>query len=264
MENPDHLKRYGRVMARLVKLGCVTSLACLDFLCRRLFSEMDPRRRAAWLSRWCAVLLPRIGVRIEVEGALPSEGLLVSNHLGYLDILVYSAVASCGFVAKKEVRSWPIYGWMASMGGTVFIDRERASDTLRASEELRSAIANKALMMLFPEGTSTDGAQVLPFRPALFEAPVRAGVPIAAAYLRYSAEGGSVERQVCYWGDMTFGPHLLGLLQLRTITAHIAIASEGKIYSDRKDAATTTQRLVEGLRQETILSETVAQDRATG
>jgi 1-acyl-sn-glycerol-3-phosphate acyltransferase len=172
---------------------------------------------------------------------------LVANHLSYLDILVFSALSPCVFVSKKEVRSWPLFGLMAWMAGTVFVDRNRSADTHRANHEMTEALADGAVVVLFPEGTSSDGTGVLPFRPALFEAAVKSEADVSSACISYEVKGGSVSNDVCYWGSMTFFPHLLRLLSKAKIQAKVRFSDEIRRFSDRKLAAQVTQSVVASL-----------------
>ena len=236
-----------RTAWRLWVLLATSSQASASFLVRRLRGSMTVQERAQWLHRWCGVALRRLHIDVTTEGHFPSRGLLVSNHLSYLDILVFIAVSPCVFVSKKEVQSWPLYGAMASMAGTLYIDRSRTSDAQRVSGEMAKALAQGNVVVLFPEGTSSDGSTVLPFRPALFEAAVASGERVWSAHISYVAEGGSVETEICYWGGMTFLPHLWRLMSLRGIHANVKFADESLQFEDRKIAAQTTQRVVSNL-----------------
>src|SRR5206468_5645494 len=116
------LRTFLRVVYRLI-VFVVAALVCLcDFGWRRLLYNPTRAQRADWLQRWCKTGLRLIGTRLEVEGGAPLKGLIVSNHLSYLDILVYSAIAGCTFVSKREVRSWPVFGWIATVATTIYID----------------------------------------------------------------------------------------------------------------------------------------------
>jgi 1-acyl-sn-glycerol-3-phosphate acyltransferase len=205
--------------------------------------------RARWLHASCRTGLQRLHIDVQVAGAFPARGLLISNHMSYLDILVYSSVAPCVFVSKKEVKSWPVFGPMARMAGTVFIDRSRAADTRRVNSEMQEALSAGAVVVLFPEGTSSDGTGVLPFRPALFDAPVRTGEGITPAHLGYELSDGSAENDVAYWGTMSFFPHLLKLLSKTGVRARIQFSPVSYKFSDRKIAAEETHGMVCGLAQ---------------
>src|SRR5271155_3076553 len=127
-------------------------------------------QKAKWLHEWCAILLRRLNVHIKYTGTPPANGLVISNHLGYIDILVFSAVAPFIFVSKSEVMEWPLFGQMAIRSGTVFVVRSRKSDVSRVKDEIVDALHDDSAVLLFPEGTSSDGTGVLPFMPSLLEA----------------------------------------------------------------------------------------------
>ena len=220
---------------------------CVQLVCWRVRRQLSIAERAHWLHSCCALALQRLGIETAAEGEFPSHGLLVANHLSYLDILVFSALSPCVFVSKKEVRSWPLFGWMASSGGTVFIDRARSTDTHRANSEMSHALSQGAVVVLFPEGTSSDGTTVLPFRPALFEAAIKSGADISSASINYLVGDGSASNDVCYWGSMKFVPHLLRLLSKQQIRARVRFSAETMKFDDRKLAAQTTQEIVASL-----------------
>src|SRR5204862_3322826 len=99
--------------------------------------------------------------------------LLVSNHLSYLDIVVLSSIRPCVFCAVRDVARWPLFGWLAHAAGTIFVDRERKFSSPKVVNSIRDAIAGGPVVVLFPEGTSSDGSKVLPFKSALVEPAVQ-------------------------------------------------------------------------------------------
>lgn len=247
MNSGSAIFRWPRTVGRLSVLLFTALQGCVQFALLRRRKKLSARDRAEWLHHPCATALQRLGIEITAEGAFPSHGLLVANHLSYLDILVFSALSPCVFVSKKEVRSWPLFGLMAEMAGTVFVDRARSSDTHRANSEMTEALSEGSVVVLFPEGTSSDGSTVLPFRPALFEAAVRAGTDVSAACISYEVEEGSASNDVCYWGSMTFFPHLLRLLSKKKIRARVRFSADIKRFEDRKLAAQATRETVASL-----------------
>ncbi len=192
------------------------------------------RAHALWLHRWCGVTMRLLGLRLTTSGAIPSSGLLVANHLSYLDIIALSALQPCVFVAKSEVARWPLFGWLARAAGTIFVERARRRDCVRAVEAMRTALRNNLLVVLFPEGTSSNGASVLPFKSALLEAAVQLRQPITPARIGYSLAEGSVADEVCYWRDMTLAPHLWNLLRKREIAGAIRFLKSRPPGEDRK------------------------------
>lgn len=211
---------------------------------KRSEAAADARQRAEWLNHWCCVLLRRLQIPITVHGSPPNSGLVVSNHLSYLDILVFSATTPSVFVSKAEVRNWPVFGMLATMAGTVYVDRRRRSDTRNANEGIRRALGEGLPVVMFPEGTSSDGTEVLPFYPSLFEPAVEGGVPITAAHVGYRIECGSVGQDIAYWGEMTFFPHLIKLLMKDGIEAEVRFAPQSRVFPDRKEAALEMQQEV--------------------
>lgn len=171
-------------------------------------------------------MLRRIGVQWSVTGQPPASGLIVSNHLSYLDILLFSAVSGCAFVAKREVRAWPGVGWIATLCGTIYVDRSRRAETHAIRPQMEAALAAGQRLVLFPEGTSYDGSKVLPFHSSLFEPAVALQTPVTAAFIRYSLPDGDAATQVCYWGEMTLLPHLLKLLAKESIQANLTFSSQ--------------------------------------
>lgn len=232
-----------RVVTRGPVFVCLVCLCLADFLLRACLRRLDAASRPQILQRWNKRLLARIAVQMSVFGPIPARGLIVSNHVSYLDIMVLSAVADCVFVSKSEVKWWPLVGWIAQVSGTVFVDRGRPSQTNTPQQEMQERLKTGARVVLFPEGTSTDSRELLPFRSSLFQAAVAAGSPITAAYLAYElAQGdGDPVTDVCYWGDMTLVPHFIKLLTKTYVKATVRFADSPKLFTDRKQAAREMQ-----------------------
>src|SRR2546428_5925177 len=148
--------------------------------------------RTAWLHRWSRFACRVLGIRVTTRGSMPQSGLLVCNHLSYLDIVVLSSIRPCVFVAKRDVARWPLFGWLAHAAGTIFVDRQRKFSSPKVVNGIRDAIASGSVVVLFPEGTSSDGSTVLPFKSALLESAVQLRSPIAAASIEYDLDDGSV------------------------------------------------------------------------
>ena len=220
-------------------LTLTVSRAIADFRRRsgKAGSAFGTRDRAEWMHVWCGRAMERLGISLEVTGPVPMAGLIVSNHLSYLDIFAFGTAMPCVFVSKSEVRDWPVFGKLTTMAGTVYVDRKRRSDTRKANEGIRRALDQGLPVVVFPEGTSSDGAQVLPFYPSLFEPAVESGAPITAASITYSLQDGDVGQDVAYWGDMTFFPHLLKLLSKRGLSVKVTFSDQPRRFGDRKRAA---------------------------
>ena len=190
--------------------------------------------RAAWLSRSSRRHLKIFGYKANVSGNIPKSGLLISNHLSYLDILAISAVTPAVFVSKAEVRRWPLFGWFAAISGTVFVDRERRTHVGKVNREIESALDAGALVVVFPEGTSTNGETILPFRTSLLEPAASGNHEISVGWLHYELEDGDARNEVCYWGDHSFFSHVLHMLGKKSIHATLRFAKFHRTTGDRK------------------------------
>ena len=139
--------------------------------------------RAKKLHRLCIGLLEHLKVEVRQEGALPESGMLVTNHVSFLDIMFLGALRPMIFVSKSEVAQWPLVGDIASCAGTLYVERSRRADVSRVNKALARALDAGVLVTLFPEGTSSDGTNVLPFMPSLLQPAVDAKIPVAPGYL---------------------------------------------------------------------------------
>jgi 1-acyl-sn-glycerol-3-phosphate acyltransferase len=211
------------------------------------FAPRSRRRFREWLFRaTCRRLLALLRAQVRVSGPLPEPPfLLATNHLSYVDILVLASRMPMRFVAKAEVRRWPLLGPICHGFGTIFIDRSDRRDIPRVLAEIERALGRGEGVILFPEGTSSSGESVLPFRSPLLALPARLGLPVHAAALRYDPPS------VCWWGGTPLGAHLLGLFRLRRIEATVDFAPEPVIDQDRK-------RLAERLREAVTASSRTA------
>lgn len=193
--------------------------------------------RATWLHGWCRFACRVLGICLTKQGSMPSSGLLVCNHLSYVDIVVLSSIRPCVFVAKRDVASWPLFGWLARAAGAIFVDRDRRFLSVETVDRIREAIASGTAVVLFPEGTSSDGSTVLPFKSALLESIVQLRCTVGSASVEYALDNGSVADEVCYWRDMTLVPHLLNLFFKREIRANYSFSPAKVRDGNRKQIA---------------------------
>jgi 1-acyl-sn-glycerol-3-phosphate acyltransferase len=208
---------------------------------------LTARERANWLQDAACTVLERIGLVVVADGNPPLDGLLVSNHLSYLDVLAYASLAPSVFVAKREVRGWPIFGAFATMAGTIYVDRERQGANGGAATRMEEALSAGLPVVLFPEGTSSDGRSLLRFHSRFFEPAVRGNAVVTAAAIGY-ASSTAEEAALAYHGDDIFGTHLVRTIGQRGLEARVMYAEAGRRYTDRKEAARTTHEEVESLR----------------
>ena len=234
-----------RATVRTMLLPPLAAGCLADYLCSGAGGDLPSR--VAWLRRTARRHAKWIGLKIRVHGDVPRAGLIVANHVSYLDIVALSAVAGCAFVAKKEVASWPLFGLYAKLGATVFVDRERRGAVAEVAGQMRTLLDAGIPVVLFPEGTSSDGSAVLPFRSSLFEPVVELAAPVTACAHRYSLAGGSVADEVAYWRDMTLAPHLLNLLGKSSVTLDLHFGPSRPRTADRKTLARELQSEVTAL-----------------
>lgn len=243
------IRRTIRSAARTILLASFI-IACLcECLALVALGKLGPQRRAQVFGKWAIRTMRGLGIQWRVVGRPPEHGLIVSNHLSYLDILVFGAAGFPAFVAKQEVRSWPVVGLVASLCGTIFIDRTRRSATHAVRSQMESALAEGQRLVLFPEGTSSDGSKILPFHSSLFESAVAAQAPVTAALIAYSIAEGDPGTDVCYWGGMSLGPHLLKMLYKGSVQATLKFSPNTFHFASRKEAAQVMQQEVERLRE---------------
>lgn len=223
--------------------------ALAEFAGRRAYYAAAGRpTRLRWLSRLCAQVLRIAGARILICGEIPKTGLIISNHLSYLDILVLSTAARSAFVSKAEVAGWPLFGQCASNADTVFVDRSRRTAVAEVADEMRAILRDGDLLTLFPEGTSTSGESVFPFKPSLLAMVPELGCPVTACALDYRLPSGSAQDEVCYWGDHDFAAHLFNLLTHAGLEVRIAFGPSQVRTGDRKELALRLHDEVESLR----------------
>jgi 1-acyl-sn-glycerol-3-phosphate acyltransferase len=188
-----------RVVTHLAR-GVLTMLFVLP--------HVGATRRRRIIERWSRRVLDIFGLSLKTERtplqALAGRPLmLVGNHISWIDIYAYLAVAEVRFVAKSEVRHWPLIGWFSDKLGTIFVDRERPRDAVRVASEVHKALEQGDMVCLFPEGTTTDGSLVLPFQPALLSAAVEAKAVVQPVTIAYRGHDGAPCRRVAFTGDAT-------------------------------------------------------------
>lgn len=190
--------------------------------------------RAAWLHRHARGVLRAVGLEVRVSGNPGDAQAWVGNHLGYLDVIGLGSVAPVSFVAKSEVASWPLLGGLATRGGTIYVDRSRRMAVGEVVEDMKRRAGTGVPVAFFPEGTSSSGAEVLPFHASLFGPVVELGWKVAPFAIRMETNEGI---EAAYWGDMTFGPHFLKLMGHRRLVMHLRFGEPTTIQGGRKEVA---------------------------
>ena len=207
-----------------------------------------------------------MGLELAIEGAFPARGALIANHQSYLDIIVFAALSPCVFCSKAELERMPVIGWMTTMSGSVYVERGRGGSALKAKSGMKAAADAGLPVVFFPEGTTTNGRCVLPFRSGLLAMAMEVKEPVTAAYVRYSLneENGprvTVENDVCWWGSRSMWGHIFKLLGLKGVDATVRFGDEPiRFTSDvlhRKRAAVEARMAVVRLGEGAVACEPV-------
>jgi lyso-ornithine lipid O-acyltransferase len=243
-----------RQARRAVTLGLTLAAIVLRYWLIRIRSPLSLERRARWLQSACKMVLHSLGIQYHVEGQVPTCGVVVSNHLSYLDILILSSAMPCFFVAKAEIDKWPYFGRAARTGGTLFIDRSSLASADKVASQITERLALPVPILFFPEGTSTDGASVHRFHTWLFEPAARAGAPVTAASVRYVLADGLQERDLCWFGDAPFLPHLWKTLAASGFNAEVKFG-EATVYPNRRTAAQQTHAEISAMRSGVLVTQ---------
>jgi len=229
-------QRFARQLRKTRRFLAIAAVAASGLWRHRKLPPNATRSQCArWLQEACARGLHAIDVQLQVEGRLPTSGLIVSNHVGYLDILCCSAAVPCVFVSKAEVERWPIFGRYTRWSGSVFVRRHDRADAARANVSVGDSLQDGVPVVLFPEGTTTDGQRVLRFHSTMLQPAIDSGAPITPCAIHYELEDGDAAREVCWWGDMKLLPHVWNLLGKKSVRARIVFGEPVTAKGDRKE-----------------------------
>lgn len=241
-----------RVLWKLPAVVAVTMIAYVSVGISRPFRRWLGARQVRFRNRmftwWGHAFLRVVGARLHVEGPRPRGAFyLVTNHLGYLDIVVLAALVDAAFVAKKELRHWPVIGLGIALFDTIFVDRSRRRDVLRVLDAMSGSLHDEMGVIVFPEATSASGDEMLPFKPSLLDFAARRELPVHYATISYRTPEGSppARESVCWWGDMPFGPHVFEFLSLPGLEVRVRFGDEPVHDPDRKVLAETLRERME-------------------
>lgn len=219
------------------------------------------------------------GVRIREIGQRRSDAplLILSNHVSWLDICVISALAPVVFISKSEVARWPVFGWLARLQRTIFIDRQARHRTGEATAEIGARLLKGDAVVLFAEGTSSDGVRILPFRSALIGAVHHAlgrtmhhraimVQPLSLAYVRFGGlpVGRALRERVAWYGDADLMPHFIGILAAGAVDVTVSWgeATATDISADRKQIARDAEQMVRRMTCDALQAGLPARDPA--
>ncbi|MCP4769812.1 MAG: hypothetical protein GY879_00200 [Planctomycetes bacterium] len=240
------------IRATLVVLSILTLVISwvLPWVVWRFSPRAGSHLRVRLMGLWARCALFILGFRVTSEGTPPKVPFfLVTNHLSYVDVLVLWSQVDVYFLGKAELAHWPGIGPLIRAAGTMFIDRSKKTAVLPAIEAIKDRLAMGNGVVVFPEGTSSSGGRILRLRRNMFEVALRAEMPVHVGCLHYSVPDPRypVELNVCWWGDMTFTKHLIGMFKIPRIHARIRFAPEPITGNNRHELAENAGRCMEEL-----------------
>jgi 1-acyl-sn-glycerol-3-phosphate acyltransferase len=214
-----------------------------------VYPRVTPRVRAAITQAWSAKMLRILNITLSIHGARPAEHtnklFVVANHVSWLDIFVINATTPSRFVAKSEIRDWPIAGTLCDTAGTIFVHRAKRSDTARINAEIHDAFEQGDTVAIFPEGTTTTGDRLLKFHTSLFEPAVANQALLAPAAIRYRNTNGEPSEAALFIGETTFVQSISAIIAKKKMIADITFAPS--IATDalsRRDAALLAENAI--------------------
>jgi 1-acyl-sn-glycerol-3-phosphate acyltransferase len=204
-------------------------------------------------ARWSRQLLDVVGVHLRFSGTPPKNAMVVANHVSWLDVYAINAMAPMAFVAKDDVRDWPLIGWLSSRTETLFIERGSRSAAMRIKDRLTEQLRQGANVALFPEGTTSAGVTVLPFHSALFQSSIDADTCIAPIAVCYTTSNGERATAPIYIGETSLWQSLRAIVRADGITANLSflptIDPDGM---DRRQIAEDSRRMILGILTRTV------------
>ncbi|MCB1895934.1 MAG: 1-acyl-sn-glycerol-3-phosphate acyltransferase [Zoogloeaceae bacterium] len=198
-----------------------------------IYPLVGEMRRLRLRRRWSRDLVRALDIAIVGDGPPPPAGsVIVANHVSWVDIFAINAVAPASFVAKSEVRAWPVIGWLAARNDTIFVRRASRVHTLSVNRQIADLIARGRLTAMFPEGTTSDGADVLPFHAALLQPAIDAGAQVVPLAIRYESDDGRRSPIPAYVGDTSLVASIAAICRARGLTVRL-LWSEPHEVADR-------------------------------
>ncbi len=196
---------------------------------------------------WCKRLLSIFEIKVEVTGletylVNQKKYLMVANHISWMDIIVIQSIKPCIFVAKSDVASWPLFGWVAQMTGTIFIKRDKVSDIKKALKKMKRRLIKRSVC-IFPEGTSTSGRYLLPFKSNLFQSSIDTNKSILPLCLRYE-QNNTYSDKAAFVDDMSLVDSINKIKQEKDIYVIVEVLQPIRPRYNRKELASYTQEII--------------------
>jgi 1-acyl-sn-glycerol-3-phosphate acyltransferase len=216
------LKIYRISLLMLVNLAFLAAGMVVNilFVCSRHWrAKANAGSTMLWSRAMCCIL----GIQVVKNGAVrDAGGFIVCNHISYLDIFVLGSLMPSAFLSKQEVRGWPLLGWLALLGGTIFVNRESKREALNTMIDIEQKIDSGIAVIIFPEGTTSDGREIKSFKSTFFKVPATRNMPVTPVSIRYAHP---LIDEVAWYGGMELAPHFWKIVGFRRIEALVHFSS---------------------------------------
>lgn len=237
-----------RAVARLLRLACLVAVGlAIEAV---VFPHIGDKRKAQTIARWSRRLVDILHIRLSLTGEIPASAqptLIAANHVSWLDIFIINSLCPSRFVAKPEIREWPVFGWLTAKAGTLFLQRKKRDGLREMHDEVARVLASGQRVAIFPEGTTSGARSLKHFHASLFEPAVRAQAQVVPVALRFSRADGLPNTDIEYADDVTFWQSVRQVLAQREILVTLdffpPISSRGK---NRRELARAAEQLIAG------------------
>lgn len=236
-------------LRRTVRASAIVALVLYGLAASCFLPLLRRSIRESLIRGWSTGVLRVLHVRAQLLCAqpVPTNGVLLSNHVSWLDIIVLNALLPSRFVAKQEVRKWPVFGWLARQAGTVFVHRDRRMETGVMNDQLAELIRHGERLAIFPEGTTTEGEFVLPFRSALLDCAVKTECAVYPVAVRYRTADDTLDKLPAFVGDDTLGASLWRIFGQPELHVEVTIGKPLRAGSHRRELAAEAHAAVTDL-----------------
>ena len=246
----SRLTRYFRISRIILHTLLGMAVAALAF---PLSSKLFKLRLIKW---WCKYLLEILNIRLVSHGHLPppyqtaSNIMFVANHISWIDIHALNSIIPTRFIAKSDIQSWPVFGYLAKKSNVLFISREKRQDAARIVHATNHSLLDGDTLCLFPEGTTTDGTEIKPFKSSIIQGAIHANAVIWPIAFRYPLKDGNVNTAIAYAGETTLIESIQLVLQQKEIVvelhflAPIATSELTAIDKDRRKLTSHIERSI--------------------
>jgi 1-acyl-sn-glycerol-3-phosphate acyltransferase len=236
-----------RGVLRLV--AAMMQIASGIFLIYRLKPNAPLADHLSVRQRWSTNMLNALGVQLSIETPefdfKNTTGLIVSNHVSFLDIFVINAVSPSIFVSKDDVKTWPLVGWLATKAETIFIERGSRRAAHRTQETMVSFLNEQRRIAIFPEGTTSNGDSISPFHAALFQSAVEADAPVRCLHLAYKTADGFATYAPAYIGEISLPRCLWQIVTSEPFSAHVSfLTTIAPPHPDRRHLAHRAHQVI--------------------